>query len=353
MLARRAIDANANRAREAARVMEDCARFVLNDSDLSARLKSLRHNLDAALADLPGGHAALVASRDTPNDVGTEISVGRESDRASVRDVAAAAGKRLSEALRAIEEFAKVESPGVASRVERLRYAGYDIEKSLNLALMGGRARQYRLCVLITDSLCTHHDWLEVAHRAIEGGADCLQLREKDMEAAELLARARALVELARPRGVAVFVNDRPDIALLAGADGVHVGQRDLAVRDVRALAGDALLVGVSTTTIEQAERAHLEGADLIGAGPMFETSTKLTPGGRTDGSLAGPAFMRTVAEHGVLRDVPHLAIGGITPANVREVIDAGAKGVAVSSCVCGAEEPGVVGENLRMQLEP
>ena len=141
----RILDANANRAREALRVMEEAARFLLNDPTISRDLKTLRHDLVAALSAVPG----LEANRDTPGDVGTTIKTPAEQSRDSVADVVIAAGKRLSEALRAIEEYGKtlgdsLGAAGFAASVERLRYAGYDIEQRLNLAMSGGRARQWR-----------------------------------------------------------------------------------------------------------------------------------------------------------------------------------------------------------------
>jgi thiamine-phosphate pyrophosphorylase len=342
----RIIDAAANRAREALRVMEDVARFALDDADLSAALKTARHEFDAAagaLAADAGGASALLAARNTPGDVGTQITTARESSRAGLRDVAAAACKRLAEALRSLEECAKVASPPGAARLEALRYRGYELERRLLTALGAGRAPQWALCVLITESLCRHHPWEDVARLAIEGGADCLQLREKTLDAGELLARARRLVAIARGRA-AVIINDRPDVALLAGADGVHVGQTDLSVRDVRRLAGDRLLVGVSTSNLDQARRAAAEGADLCGVGPMFATTTKHKP------VLAGPEYLRAfVAELG--DRMPHLAIGGITPENIRDLAAAGCRGVAVSAAVCAAQHPAKVCRALREGL--
>ena len=123
----RIIDANANRAREALRVMEEAARFLLNDVALTEAIKQLRHDLASAINLL----GMIEAWRDTPGDVGVGVTTATEGVRASASDVAIAAGKRLSEALRAIEEYAKTIDGGVASRVEALRYRGYEVEKSL------------------------------------------------------------------------------------------------------------------------------------------------------------------------------------------------------------------------------
>ena len=129
--------------------------------------------------------------------------------------------------------------PGADARtIERVRYAAYSLERDLRLRLAGGRSPQWALCVLFTEALCTHLPWDEVARRALEGGADCLQLREKSLDGGTLVERTQTLVRMARPFGAAVIVNDRADVALLAGATGVHVGRQDLSVPHVRVLAG-------------------------------------------------------------------------------------------------------------------
>ncbi len=328
----RAIDANANRAREALRVMEDAARFVLDDAERSSALKLIRHDLAAALAP---HEAELLASRDTPGDVGTTISTPAEGERAGVREVAVAAGKRLSEALRSIEEFAKTGAPALARATESLRYRAYEEERLLVGAMPTGRGTQWALCVLITESLCAL-PWEDVAQQALECGADCLQLREKDLEGSALVDRARRLVERARPYGASVIVNDRVDVALAAGADGVHLGQGDIALDDARRIAGSRLVIGVSTSTLEEAHAAKRSGADYCGIGPMFPTTTKHKP------TIAGPEALRAYVDHTPALP-PHLAIGGITPENAGELAGVGGQGIAVSSVVCGSPEPAQV----------
>lgn len=336
----RIIDANANRAREALRVMEDAARFLLDNQALCARLKSARHALAAALGHLPGGDCGI-AWRDTAADVGTGVSTVSESRREDVRAVVVAAGKRLSEALRSIEEFAKlVDTSGrVAPAIERVRYLGYDLERDLVLAFGSSRPRpRWKLCVVLTESLCAHVPWLETARMAVDAGADCIQLREKSLEGGELLRRARSLVEVCS--GAAVIINDRPDIAVLSGAAGVHLGQGDLSVADARKLVGTDLLIGVSTESLDRARAAMGAGADYCGVGPMFPTATKVKP------RVAGPSYLKEYLSH-----EPHLppclAIGGIGPGQMAELAAAGAPamlgerwGVAVSSAVCRSQDP-------------
>ena len=362
----RVIDANANRAREALRCMEEAARFVLEDAPLTRDLKTLRHELAATMSATGrvgrvrgvGGVDDRIFSRDAAGDVGAPSSpaVGESADRdvlprRSIADVARAAGSRLGEALRAIEEYAKLlggergnDGPTLAVRVERLRFRGYELERRLAVALVATQRRQWRVCVLLSQSLCPGGEWLSVACAAMAAGADCIQLREKEMEGGELLRRARVLVEAAQPHGASVIVNDRPDVALLSGAHGVHLGQGDLPCGEVRRLAGRQLLIGVSTSRLAEAEAALAAGADYCGVGPMFATTTKHKP------VLAGPDNLR---EYVGWDGLPHLAIGGVTPENIDELIAAGVRGVAVSGCVCRADKPGEVVRALVGALRP
>ncbi len=337
----RILDANANRAREALRVMEEAARFLLDDAALSRELKTLRHELAERLRVIP----SLELHRDPPGDVGTTIHTASERGRQGAAEVAVAAGKRLTEALRAIEEYGKtLGDDALPAQIEAMRYRAYELERRLHASLGAGVARQWRLSLLLTESLCTHKPWRAVLGEALDVGVDCVQVREKQMEAAELLARCREAVALCRGRAT-VIVNDRVDVALAAGADGVHLGQADLPCAEARRLVGRRLLIGVSTSAIEEARRAKHDGADYCGVGPMFTTTTKHKD------VIVGPEYLRAYLAWGGL---PHLAIGGIKAANVGELVEAGVRGVAVSSEVCGAAEPGrAAAELLRRLPEP
>ena len=333
----RILDANANRAREALRVMEDVARFAVDDAVLVAELKGLRHELATALDRLPEGW--LEVNRDTAGDVGTDVTAAGEHERAGLIAVATAAGKRLGEALRVIEETAKTIDSAMSRQVEALRYRAYDAESALLVRLAGGRARQWRVCVLLTESLCTR-PWRDVLRAAIEGGADCVQVREKQMKGGELRRRVDEVIAIARPAGVSVIVNDRIDIALAAAADGVHLGVGDLSLADARRLAGRTLLLGASTHGLDEARVAVAAGADYCGVGKMFETATK--PRTTTTGPSVLDAFVKAHPR------TPHLAIGGITPQNVGQLVEAGVRGVAVSRAICAAEHPDRVVGALR-----
>lgn len=336
----RIFDVNCNRVREALRVLEDYARFALNHGPLQQQLKQLRHDFQTATAAV---QARAVASRDTSGDVGTGITTDTEASRQSIASVITAAGKRLSEALRSVEEYLKTTDRANAAAVEQIRYRAYDIERAILLTLSPGRKRMadVSVYVLVTESLC-RRPWLEVVERAIDGGCECVQLREKQLEAGELLRRARDLVELCRARQVISIINDRPDVALAAGADGVHVGQGDLPARVVRQIVGPELIVGVSTKRLEQAQAAVLDGADYIGVGPIFPSTTK------PQDQLPGVAYAQAAAQQ---VSVPVVAISGITAANAGELARVGVRAVAVSSAVISADDPAEAVRSIRATL--
>ncbi len=336
----RLLDANANRAREALRVWEDYARFVLNDREVSMAIKALRHEMSDALAEVT---AEAIVFRDTPGDVGTASKVKGELSREGIGQVVIAAGKRLGEALRALEEYSKIEWPKAAAHIEAIRYKAYDIEKRLALTLRPAeRFAGVRLYALLTESLCKI-PWLDAAAAAIAGGADCIQLREKTIDSGEFLVRARKLVALCKEHGVVSIINDRPDITVLADADGVHVGQTDLPAVEVRRMLGERKIVGVSTHNLGQAMRAAAEGADYIGIGPVFPSTTK-----RRDFTVG----LETAREIAREVKIPAMAIAGITPRNVDDVLAAGVRGVAVSSAIFSAADVKAATQVFRERID-
>ena len=299
----------------------------------------MRHSFAAILG--PTLSEAIV-HRDTPGDVGTGITTQAEQEREDIADVVIAAGKRVGEALRAIEEYLKTISPGDAGRIEQLRYRFYDIEQRVSRTLYpANRFAEVRLYVLITERCC-RRPWLEAAEEALIGGADCLQLREKELESGELLRRASRLVELCHRHGKLCIINDRPDIAISSDADGVHVGQDDLPAVEVRKLIGRGKILGVSTHRIEQARRAVSDGADYIGIGPMFPSATKPRD------FVAGLGYAREVA---AAIQLPAVAIAGITAENVDQVIDAGVKAIAVTAAVLDCDDPRTAAAGLKERL--
>jgi thiamine-phosphate pyrophosphorylase len=329
----RILDANANRAREGLRVAEDYARFVLESPALGGRLKALRHDLRGALDALgraAGGEAGLRAARDTAGDVGTALQTAGEGTRRDPAEVARAGLKRAGEALRALEEYGKLLDAAAAARCEALRYRLYDVEPLL-LAAPERRRRlaEALLYVLVTEELASA-DAATACREAVAGGADIIQMREKELEDAAFHRRAAALAEICRAGGALFLINDRPHIALLTGADGIHTGQGDLPLHLCRRLLGPDRLIGRSTHDPEQLAAAAREGADYAGVGPVYETATKAHRG------AVGLGYVRHAAAQA---ELPAFCIGAVNRDTLGEVLDAGARAVAVCTAVIGAPD--------------
>jgi thiamine-phosphate pyrophosphorylase len=332
----RILDANFNRAREALRVVEDCGRFAFNDPAITAMAKHMRSDLREVLDALPTDQ--MLATRDTPGDIGTEITSPTEPTRRDLPDVARAACKRLSESLRTIEEYSKVVSPAQTPFVEKMRYNVYTLEQRLFSRLwVGQRFGEVKLYMLVTSSACPG-SVRNCVRGAIAGGVDAVQVREKNVPDAQFLALAAELRELTDEMGKLLIINDRPDIAAMVGADGVHLGQGDLPIAESRRLLRPGAIVGRSTHSLAQAKAAVMEGADYIGVGPVFPTETK------SAGPEVGTDLIKQVAES---FDIPIAAIGGITPDLAKPVIEAGASCLAVSGALCCAETPKAVAQQF------
>ncbi len=183
---------------------------------------------------------------------------------------------RLQESLRTLEEFGKLLDAGMAAGIEQLRYRAYTLQRAVDFTRAGlERLAAARLYVLLDGGPSTAELERLAQSGSIAAGADVLQLRDKRLDDRRLVERARLLREMTAGTAALLIVNDRPDVARLARADGVHLGQGDLSVKDARAIVGPEALVGVSTHSIEQARQAVLDGANYLGVGPTFPSGTK------------------------------------------------------------------------------
>ncbi|HEY2881344.1 MAG TPA: thiamine phosphate synthase [Pirellulales bacterium] len=336
----RILDAEANRAAEGLRVVEDYLRFVLADGHLTEMAKRLRHELKAALTPLES--ADRLAARESATDVGAVLATPPGSERATPADVAAASFKRIQQALRSLEEYAKLVDPNIAAAIEPLRFRVYTLEKSAGLTAASlARLAGAQLYVLV-DGRQSEQEFAKLIASLVSSGVHLLQLRDKQLDDRQLLARAVQLRRLTRETGTLFIMNDRPDLAALADADGVHVGQEELSVHEARQIVGPRSLIGVSTHTIEQARQAVLDGANYIGVGPTFPSTTKSFT------AFTGLDFIRAVSAE---ISLPAFAIGGITHENVPQVISAGLRRIAVTGAVMNANDPSVAAKELMAML--
>jgi thiamine-phosphate pyrophosphorylase len=189
-----------------------------------------------------------------------------------------------------------------------------------------------RLHVLTDTALQSRFSHLELASLAIKGGADTIQFRQKLGATREMIKIVRQLKQLCKDNGVTLVVNDRIDVAIAAEADGVHLGQDDFPLPLARKLLGESRIIGGSAATFEEAQKCLAEGADYIGFGPVYPTTSK-----EDAGPVAGIKLLKKVVE---AIPLPIIAIGGISVKNTPEVMRAGAQGIAVISAVCCQEDP-------------
>jgi thiamine-phosphate pyrophosphorylase len=211
--------------------------------------------------------------------------------------------------------------------------------------MMTGELKKIGSFHVLTDTcLQTRFSHAELAELAISGGADTIQFRQKEGTAREMIRAAEETRARCKRAGAAFIVNDRVDVALASQADGVHLGQDDFPIPLARNILGEAAIIGGSAGNLEEARKCLLEGADYIGFGPVYGTTSK---------GDAGPAvgldlLKKIVAEI----PLPIIAIGGVTAENLAPVIRAGAHGIAVISSVCCQEDPAQAAECLRRLLE-
>lgn len=209
---------------------------------------------------------------------------------------------------------------------------------------MSRMAPDWRLYLVTDRAMCGMRPVEEVVAAAIRGGVSLVQVREKQLSTRDFIAVARRIRAVTRAAGVPMLINDRVDVALAVGADGVHVGQSDMPPADARRLMGPDALVGLSVETLQDLAASEAEDVDYLGVSPIYCTPTKaeLTRAWGLDGLRAVRAMTKR----------PLVAIGGIHACNASEIIGAGADGVAVVSAICGATDPEKAARELRARID-
>jgi thiamine-phosphate pyrophosphorylase len=202
------------------------------------------------------------------------------------------------------------------------------------------RKRDFGFYVVTDECLSRGLSHSQIARQALEGGADVIQLRDKTMGGSALMMQAREIRRLTKEAGKLFIVNDRLDIALASGADGVHLGQEDMALADARALAPASFIIGVTVHDVNEAKEAERGGADYLGLSPIFSTGSKADAG-----AACGLEMIKAVKK---AVSVPVVAIGGIGPSNARDVLEAGADGLAVISAVVGQPDVAAAARRLK-----
>ncbi|MFH2093256.1 MAG: thiamine phosphate synthase [Pseudomonadota bacterium] len=335
----RALDANINRSAEGLRVLEDIARFSFDHKTLSSDLRQLRHGI----RDLfKGREKSLLGSRDAANDVGMKTSFEgitgqdqgsspKQDQRTGLKDTVLSNFKRVQEAFRSIEEILKATDEYISGKtIETFRFKVYSLEPRFMACFT--RPFPTGIYGILGEKFSRGRTNIQVARQMVDSHIDILQYREKltDKSRRQIYDECLEIRKITADAGVPFIVNDYADVALMVGADGVHQGQEDLPIKALRRVAPD-LMLGCSTHSPEQAQKAIEDGADYIGVGPIFTTQTKED----VCDAVGFDYLEHIVATH----NVPFVAIGGIKRHNLPDVVSRGARTVCLVTEIIGADD--------------
>jgi len=334
----RIIDANLNRIAEGLRVIEDITRFHFENPKLTQDLRSFRHEIRKKFVDLDG---KLISSRDSTGDIGKKISRQTQLDHKNdIKQLVTSSFKRVEEGLRTIEENLKVVGEYNRSKeVEKLRFSIYTTEKKYSKLFI--KALPAGIYGITAEKFSRGRSNIDVVKEMIKGGVKTVQYREKHdtKSIKQIYEECCEIRNITRGHNILLLVNDYVDIAMAVDADGVHVGQDDLPIAEVRKLVGEKI-IGLSTHSPEQAQRAVEAGADYIGVGPIFKTDTKE--------SVCDPVGIEYL-EYAVANvPIPFVAIGGIKEHNVHEIKKKGAKTICLVTDIVGADNIAAKVEKIR-----
>ncbi len=319
------LDANLNRAVEGLRVCEDIFRFAVKHK-ISSDFKALRHRISRTFSD--DTRRLLVGSRSTSSDGQKFIDTESEGIRSCVSDIFTANIKRAIESSRVLEETGKALDPSYGAEFQETRFMLYDLEqRGLSVLAKAEYLSRFSNAVysIIDSKFVSDHNLVAACRDLISSGAGIIQLRMKGAGAGEYLSRCMDISRVCMESNVLFIVNDRPDIAVLSGAAGLHLGQEDVPVDMARDICGDQMVIGVSTHNVSEFDMALGTSADYIALGPVFDTSSKDTD------TLSGVGL--DFLSHGSAKtDRPLVAIGGINRNNLSSVSGTGIRCVAVIS---------------------
>ncbi len=317
---KRLVDANINRACEGLRVIEDVARLHLGEAELTVNFKEKRHALRRLFP------WSFLFHRDSVNDCGKDSCLETELQRKGIRDVVLASFKRAEEAVRVLEEMSKLSHEGSVDKLKEIRFFLYEMEPYFLDKLLFPRKdglREPLVYFVLSLDHCDQKNSEKIAIEALKGGVGVLQLRSKVLSDRDLLIHGRKIRDLCETCEVPFIVDDRPDLAILLRADGLHVGQDDLPISEVRDLVGDKMILGLSCHSLDQLKALNSAQVDYAGYGPIFPTRTKVDH---------EPVVGAAAWENTYSVVCPTIAIGGISLENVSELRKLGCRRIAVSS---------------------
>jgi len=321
----RAIDANINRSLEGIRVCEDIFRFIYN-SPLAVNFKKIRHEIRFNLEKFP--KRSLLNSRLVPEDKQKFKNLPSENTRTNLEVILTVNFHRSLEALRSLEEFSKLFDSQLGHNFQKIRFKTYKLEKKalfyiskLNILNKFNQS----LYAIIDSNFVKNNNYVQTTKHLIAGGVDLIQLRIKNRAAQNTLLIAKDISKICRQHKVIFIVNDYPDIAFLAKADGVHLGENDISIKESKSILSGEMIIGKTTSSLTKALKASREGADYISCGPLYSTKSK------TGKLLKGIG----IDEFKKIRKnikIPLVAIGGLNLNRIKTVKDLGADSFALIS---------------------
>ncbi|TDT71978.1 thiamine-phosphate diphosphorylase [Hypnocyclicus thermotrophus] len=324
----RILDANVNRVAEGIRVIEDIARFDLEDKKLTDKLRNIRHILRKNFQNLD---KKFILARDSAHDIGKEISNLNDNDKKLDEiQIILANFKRVTEGLRVIEEITKLIDYKKSKIIENIRYESYYLEKEFNLKIFKNTKKKIPKGIygITAENFSNGRSNIECVKEMIKAGIKIIQYREKNKTINEKSREAYEIAKICKENNVIFIVNDHIEIAMLVDADGVHLGQEDLDIKSARKILGENKIIGISTHAIEEAQKAKKDGADYIGVGPIFPTTTK-------DRKAVGLEYLKYIVNN---IDIPFVAIGGIKEHNIDKILNIGAYSISLVSEIVGAD---------------
>ncbi|MEK6973257.1 MAG: thiamine phosphate synthase [archaeon] len=324
------IDANIDRALEGLRFIEDVCRFALQNKELNSRLKKNRHEIIKTLKSLALNRTDLAISRAKGNDVGSNI-LQKEEFNKNFDELLLANFSRMQESLRVLEELSKIYSISAAKSFKSLRFYNYKIQTDFFILYKKSQRMKIfnnsKIYAVLT--LKDSKKYIPLVKSLLKAGIRIIQLRAKTLSDKEILKIGKQLLLLTKKFNAILIIDDRADLAFAIGADGVHLGQDDLSVKDARAILGNEFVMGKSTHSKKQVDSALKENPDYFSVGPIFNTNT-------VPYKPVGPSLIK----YAKTKNKPFVAIGGLNLETMHIAFKSGAKRIAVVKAVCNVPNP-------------
>lgn len=334
----RIIDANLNRLREGLRVVEEWCRFVMESQALASEVKNIRHDLIQIALAAGWNRENLLQNRNTEDDVGVNLSTPSEYKKENEKEILLSNFSRIQEALRVLEEFGKLEKVG--QLFEKIRYQVYTLEKNVMQSFTCYNLKE-NVYILLTKSFCKNEYFSTIENLCL-AGARLFQLREKNLNDHDFFNLANKAVSIISSFGGTTILNNRVDLALAVGANGVHLGNEDMPIAAARKIARRPFIIGATIHSMKELSLIPFDQIDYIGVGPCFPTETK------PDLTASGLSLIQKIYAQS---KSPAFAIGGISPNNINEIGKAGIKKIAVCSAIISHAEPVKIYQQIASSL--